>query len=102
MEYTFHRKFLRPRAVRSDQGFDVEFRGMLAVRYSEGERTVTFPAEPVKFQYGEFKGRAGWMVAVSRPFTWDDGIVMSQSERALVQERSRQALDFMGVAHVAT
>jgi hypothetical protein len=68
----FHRKLLRPRAVRRDAGFEVEFKGMLAVRYSEAKRSVTFCAEPAVIGKGEFKGQSGWLVAISQPSNWDD------------------------------
>jgi hypothetical protein len=99
MPHAFHRKLLRPRAVRSD-GFEVEFKGMVRVRYSEPGRAVTFCAEPAIIEQGEFKGSHGWLVAISQPTKWDDGATLSEAERALVQERSREALKFMGVPHV--
>lgn len=97
MTDTFHRKFLRPRAVKSDQGFEVEFRGMLAVRYSEEQRTVTFAAEPAVLERGEFKGHRGWMIGVSSPQHWDDGTAFGEAERDRIQDRTRQALEFMKV-----
>jgi hypothetical protein len=101
MTYAFHRKFLRPRAVRNDAGFEVEFKGMVNVRYSELGRSVTFPAEPAILEQGEFKGAHGWYVAVSKPTNWDDGTPLTKPERELVQERGRDALKFMGVPHIA-
>jgi hypothetical protein len=97
----FHHKFLRPRSVRNDAGFEVGFEGMLKVRYSEPGRSVTFSAEPVVIEQGTFKGRHGWLVAVSSPTSWDDGTPLSGTDRVLIQERSRDALKFMGVPHVA-
>jgi hypothetical protein len=102
MAYAFHRKFLRPRAVSNDDGFEVEFKGMLKVRYSERGKSVTMWAEPATIQSGEFKGRRGWIVSISRPTKWDDGTPLDEPERSLIQERSRDALKFMGVPHVAT
>jgi hypothetical protein len=98
----FHRKFLRPRAVRHDAGFEVECKGMERVRYSEPKRSVTFWAEPVAIQKGEFKGRDGWIVAISQPSKWDDGTPFLDTERALIQERSKEALRFMGVPCIVT
>jgi hypothetical protein len=102
VNYTFHRKFLRFRAVRNDAGFEVEFKGMQRVHYAEAGRSVTFWAEPAILVHGEFKGRRGWLVAISTPSNWDDGTPLSEAERKLIQERSRDALKFMGVPHVAT
>src|SRR5580698_9222136 len=93
----FHRKFLRPRAVRHDAGFEVEFKGMSKVRYSEPRRFVTFWAEPAVIEKGELKGRQGWLVAISQPSKWDDGTPFLETERDLIQERSKEALRFMGV-----
>lgn len=100
--FAFHRKFLRPRAVRHDAGFEVEFKGMLKVRYSEPKRSVTFWAEPAVIEKGEFKGRHGWIVAISQPSKWDDGTPFLETERDLIQERSKEALRFMGVPCVVT
>lgn len=102
MTYSFHRKFLRPRAVWNDEGFEVEFVGMFRVRYSENGRSVTFPAEPAVIEVGEFRGKRGWLVAISKPTSWDDGTPLSDAERVSVQERSKDALGFMDVPHVAT
>ena len=102
MSYTFHRKFLRPRAVRNDAGFEVEFLGMVKVRYREPEKSVTFWAEPAVIEQGEFKGKNGWIVAITRPTKWDDGTPLNESEHKLIQGRTRDALKFMGVPHVAT
>jgi hypothetical protein len=101
MKYVFHRKFLRPLAVRSEEGFEVAFRGMLAVRYSEGEKSVTFRAEPAVFDHGDFRGRDGWMVAVSKPRNFDNGVPMTEDECHQIQERTIQALKFMKVPHIA-
>src|ERR1017187_10683094 len=101
MNYAFHRKFLRPREVHNDDGFDVEFKGMETVRYSEPGRSVTFCAEPAIIEQGQFKGRRGWLVAISKPTARDDGTPLTESELKLVQERGRDALRFMGVPHIA-
>lgn len=100
--YSFHRKLLRPRAVSHDAGFEVEFKGMSRVRYSEPKRSVTFWAEPTLIEKGEFKGQRGWIVAISQPSKWDDGSALGETERDLIQERSKEALRFMGVPHVTT
>ena len=102
MTNAFHRKFLRPRAVRHDAGFEVEFKGMLRVRYSEPQGSVTFWSEPATIETGEFQGRQGWIVAISQPTKWDDGTPLGETERHLIQERSKEALRFMGVPHVVT
>ena len=101
MAYAFHRKLLRARAVRNDAGFEVQFEGMLRVRYSEAGRSMTFPAEPATIEQGEFRGKRGWLVAISQPTKWDDGTLLRETERKLIQERTRDALRFMGVPHVA-
>jgi len=101
MTQAFHRKLWRFRAVRNDAGFEVEFKGMVRVRYSEPGRSVTFCAEPAVIEQGKFKGRHGWLVAISRPTKWDDGTQLSETERVLIQERSKDALEFMGVPHIA-
>jgi hypothetical protein len=98
----FHRKLLRPRAVRHDAGFEVEFTGMSKVLYSEPKRSVTFWAEPAVIEKGEFKGQHGWRVAISQPSKWDDGTLFSDTERNLIQERSKEALRFMGVPCIVT
>jgi hypothetical protein len=100
--FAFHRKLLRPRSVRHDSGFKVEFEGMLKVRYSEPKRSVTFWAEPAVIEEGEFKGQRGWIVAISQPCKWDDGTPFGQTEQNLIRERSKEALRFMGVPHIAT
>lgn len=101
MAYLFHRKILHPRAVHNDAGFDVEFRGMVSVRYSEPGRSVTFRSEPAIIEHGEFKGQHGWLVTISKPTNWDDGTPLSESERQMVQKRSKDGLKFMGVPHIA-
>src|SRR5271154_3000861 len=53
MSCSFQRKFLRPRWVVSDEGFEVRFLGVMKVRYSEAERSVWFWAEPVIIEQGE-------------------------------------------------
>ncbi len=62
---------------------------------------MTFCAEPGVIEQGKFKGRRGWLVALSRPTEWDDGTPLSETDRVLIQERSKDALEFMGVPHVA-
>ena len=101
MASAYHRKILRPRAVRNDAGFEVEFKGMFRVRYSEPGRSVTFSAEPGIIEVGQFKGQWGWHVAISGPTIWDHGVPLSEAERKLIQERSRDALKFMRVPHIA-
>jgi hypothetical protein len=98
----FDRKLLRFRAVRHDAGFEVEFKGMEKVRYSEPKRSVTFWAEPAVMEKGKFKGQHGWMVAISQPSKWDDGTPFVDTERNLIQERSNEALRFMGVPCIVT
>jgi hypothetical protein len=63
---------------------------------------VTFWSEPIIIETGEFKGRRGSTIAISQPTNWDDGTPLTEPERSLVQERSRDALKFMGVPHVVT
>jgi hypothetical protein len=75
---------------------------MLAVRYSEAKRSVTFCAEPAVIEEGEFKGQRGWLVAISQPSNWDDGTPFLNTERHLIQERSKDALRYMGVPCIVT
>src|ERR1700732_1348418 len=91
MTQAFHRRLWHLRAVRNDAGFEVEFKGTVRVRYSEPGRSVTFCAEPAFIEQGKFKGRHGWLVAISRPTKWDDGTQLSETERVLIQERSKDA-----------
>jgi hypothetical protein len=100
MSCGFQRKFLRPRWVVSDEGFEVRFLGMTKVRYSEGERSVWFWAEPVIIVQGEFKGQGGWQVALSKPSRWSNGMPLEEAEQKLVQDRTRDALEFMHVPYV--
>ena len=73
---------------------------MTRVRYSDGERTATVPAEPILIDEGQFKGKTGWAVPVSLLTKWDDGNAFSEEERELIQSRTQQALIFMGVPHL--
>jgi hypothetical protein len=88
--------------VRSDAGFEVEIRGRDAVRYSEQGKAVTFGADLSIMERGEFKGKWGRIVAISKPCAWDDGTPLEGAEREAVQERTKEALKFMGVPHIVT
>jgi hypothetical protein len=96
----FRRKFLRARSVRANSGFEVEFHGMHKVRYSEAGQTATFAAEPAVLERGIFKGKRGWIIALSQLAKWDDGTAFSVEQRELIHRRSKDALTFMGVPHV--
>ena len=100
MSYIFHHKFLRPRWVYNEAGFEVRFVGMLEVRYSEKRGSVNFWAEPVVLERGEFKGRRGWLVGISKPSDWSDNTSLNDAEKKTVQDRTRDALQFMRVPYL--
>jgi hypothetical protein len=102
MSHTFHRKFLRPGVVRGDAGFEVKTKGRDAIRYAEPGKAVTIGADLGIIERGEFKGKWGRMVALSKLRKWDDGTPLEGAERETVQERTREALKFMGIAHITT
>ena len=53
-------------------GYTVDFISHSAVRYREGERSITFSSEPLDRTFGS--GKSNWVLAVyvHRPLTWDE------------------------------
>jgi hypothetical protein len=44
---------------------------------------------------GEFKGRWGRQISLSKPSQWNDEVPLNDAERRVVQDRMREALKFM-------
>jgi hypothetical protein len=100
MTHSFHRKFFRPGAVRNSAGFEVEYKGLFTVRYSEPGRAATFAADQAILEYGDYKGQRGRIVAISKLDNWDDGTPLSEAERKLIRERTEDGLKFIGAPHI--
>ncbi len=81
-------KWLNKQGVESDRGFILQFTGRFSMEYREGSKTLTLVVEG-----GISGGRA--FISVCDPIrSWDDGPVLSSSERDRIVRNIREALEF--------
>jgi hypothetical protein len=99
-----HHKRWFARGARNDGGYEVAFVGSVPrgrkLRYSEGDRSVTFVGEQSLIVEGA-RRRWGFHFALDPAHLtkWDDGSEISVTEREQIQHRIHALLDYIRFPH---